>query len=307
MRVNEKTQFLGHHSNDSDSSSYTPSAILSTPKCVYDPQYDKSTSGRFIPLMVSILVSSLSLFNVNQFIPLMVFVLLLSLSLFNGLDILVSTLVSLPVSVFAQSAQNVFSKGEDSEANNSESTDIDDRRKAKTVYRALEDVGRNNARPRLQRQCFIRRKDIQRKEYWKDAKEIDSHTQTFIAGCYWFKARISRLTMLHGESPWRVIGTSSVIVLVFGILYSLVGGIAVTNEGVTYAFDMPQLVSIPVPNWAAKILMNLYFSVVTFTTLGYGDIQPSNAATRALAGVESLLGAALIALLVFVLGRRATR
>lgn len=81
----------------------------------------------------------------------------------------------------------------------------------------------------------------------------------------------------------------------------------VTNKEATHAFDMPQLVSIPVPNWAATILMNLYFSVVTFTTLGYGDIQPSNAATRALAGVESLLGAALIALLVFVLGRRATR
>ena len=49
---------------------------------------------------------------------------------------------------------------------------------------------------------------------------------------------------------------------------------------------------------------SLYFSVVTFATLGYGDVQPIGNLVRALAGIESLLGSLLMALLVFVLTRR---
>lgn len=49
----------------------------------------------------------------------------------------------------------------------------------------------------------------------------------------------------------------------------------------------------------------LYFSAVTFATLGYGDMQPIGTLARGLAGIESLLGSLLMALLVFVLTRRA--
>lgn len=54
------------------------------------------------------------------------------------------------------------------------------------------------------------------------------------------------------------------------------------------------------------LLANQYFSAVTFTTLGYGDIQPASGAAQLLATVESFVGALLMALLVFVLGRRTT-
>lgn len=58
--------------------------------------------------------------------------------------------------------------------------------------------------------------------------------------------------------------------------------------------------------WLSVLGVSLYFSAVTFTTLGYGDIQPASQAAQALASIESLVGASLIAFLVFVLGRRAT-
>jgi hypothetical protein len=51
---------------------------------------------------------------------------------------------------------------------------------------------------------------------------------------------------------------------------------------------------------------HLYFSTVTLTTLGDGDFQPVGWA-RWIATVESFVGALLMALLTFVLGRRATR
>ncbi|WP_146418261.1 pentapeptide repeat-containing protein [Haloarcula hispanica] len=174
--------------------------------------------------------------------------------------------------------------------------DTDQLTKASGQYRALEQLARSNAFPDMVSQNFIYRKDIHRRQHWEEGRYRR-----------WAQALISRLSLLYGESPWRVIGTSAVIIAIFGVLYSLVGGVTVTTKPSTHGFNLPQLFSFSVPAPIETLLMNIYFSVVTFTTLGYGDVQPSNAATQALAGIESLLGATLIALLVFVLGRRAAR
>ena len=48
----------------------------------------------------------------------------------------------------------------------------------------------------------------------------------------------------------------------------------------------------------------LYFSIVTFTTLGYGDITPT-AEFRLLAASEALVGVMLTGLFLFCLARRA--
>jgi uncharacterized protein YjbI with pentapeptide repeats len=228
VRIDGDTKFLGNPSDENDTSPHTFSAIRSSPRCIYDPDYDED----------------------DQY------------------------------------------------------TDVN---KAKSVYRALEELGGRAARPRLQTRCFVRRQDLNRKEYYYEALEGNTFEESLIAGVRWLRAKTSESVMKYGESPWRIIGTSAVIMIVFGVLYSIVGGITVTTKPATHVFDLPQLVSVSVPPPVEKLLMNLYFSVVTFTTLGYGDIQPSNGATQALAGLESLLGAALIALLVFVLGRRAAR
>ena len=41
----------------------------------------------------------------------------------------------------------------------------------------------------------------------------------------------------------------------------------------------------------------LYFSVITFTTVGYGDFRPMGAVARAMAGLQGLLGYVVLALL----------
>ncbi|MDH5406821.1 MAG: potassium channel family protein [Candidatus Aminicenantes bacterium] len=49
----------------------------------------------------------------------------------------------------------------------------------------------------------------------------------------------------------------------------------------------------------------LYFSIVTFTTLGYGDIRPLPAPwARMVASGEAFIGAFMIALFVWTLARR---
>ena len=51
----------------------------------------------------------------------------------------------------------------------------------------------------------------------------------------------------------------------------------------------------------------LYFSAVTFTTLGYGDFQPKPGFFRFVAGTEAAMGAALMALFIVGLARKYTR
>ena len=48
----------------------------------------------------------------------------------------------------------------------------------------------------------------------------------------------------------------------------------------------------------------LYFSVVTFTTLGYGDFQPAVGFSRIFVSLESIIGAFTIALFVYTFARR---
>lgn len=122
----------------------------------------------------------------------------------------------------------------------------------------------------------------------------------------WAWLAITGSTTRYSESPRRVVVTSLVVVLVAAVLYPLLGGVAITTEGTQLTLFEPlgtPLDQLPGGTWLA----NFYFSLVTFTTLGYGDIQPASAPAQLLAGIESFLGAALMALLVAVLARRITR
>jgi uncharacterized protein YjbI with pentapeptide repeats len=83
VRIDEDTKFLGHPSDDSNTSPHTFSAIRSQPTCVYDPDYEEDN----------------------------------------------------------------------------EHEDVD---KAKSVYRALEELGGKHARPRLKARSFVRRQDLQK-------------------------------------------------------------------------------------------------------------------------------------------------
>lgn len=50
----------------------------------------------------------------------------------------------------------------------------------------------------------------------------------------------------------------------------------------------------------------VYYSTLTYTALGFGDFQPIGFG-RLLIAIETSLGAVMLTLLVFILGRRAAR
>ena len=164
------------------------------------------------------------------------------------------------------------------------------------TYRALQQLCEENALPNKNRHFYVREKEARRKLAWETS---DYRNAT--------KAELSRWVMEYGGNPWRVVGVSALIVLVFGALYPIVGGIQDTATGNTVGFfsaDAPT--DAPVWYFTGPFLKGIYFSVVTFTTLGYGDIQPLGHWARFLATTEAVLGSMLLALLVFVLSRTVT-
>lgn len=114
-------------------------------------------------------------------------------------------------------------------------------------------------------------------------------------------------TTEKGESISRIFGSAAILILACGICYPLVGGIGSSSTGTVYSIPLTEFHRIASLDSAATLLQGIYFSVITFTTIGYGDLYPIGAGSKLLVGFESLSGAILIALFVFVLGRRVAR
>lgn len=95
-------------------------------------------------------------------------------------------------------------------------------------------------------------------------------------------AAFLRITSEYGLSLTRFFGWTVGVILLFAILYSIIPG-ALSKEGY----------------WNA-----VYFSVVTFTTLGYGDVVPNSVVGQLLAMIEVATGYLMGGLLVAILARR---
>ncbi|MFI8748281.1 ion channel [Pseudomonas sp. NPDC077186] len=103
----------------------------------------------------------------------------------------------------------------------------------------------------------------------------------------------------YGEKPLNVVLFSLGLIGVCGLLYFLTG---VNQGGQTLGlrFDRSLLGNLQ------DLLACLYYSVVTFTTLGYGDITPGGLA-RLIAAVEAFVGSFTMALFVVVFVKKMTR
>lgn len=160
--------------------------------------------------------------------------------------------------------------------------------RAMKTYRELERTGSQGGLDELHSRLYLSRKDLQRYEYREN-------------GCYtrWVRSTASNLVIRYGESPWRVLATGLSVVLLCAILYPALGLVHVgTETSLRYSLQPADL--------ATTFVQSLYFSTLTFTTLGLGDFQPVGAG-QVVAILETATGATILALLVFVFGRRATR
>jgi voltage-gated potassium channel Kch len=123
------------------------------------------------------------------------------------------------------------------------------------------------------------------------------------AGGKWFANWLLYETCGYGERLWRIVYISALVVVTWAMMYATItDGTQGPGDLRTSGFDsFSQIFS---PEGAEIFGRTLYFSLVTFTTLGYGDVQPVGPVARTLASLESFIGALLVALVVFVIGRR---
>ena len=66
-------------------------------------------------------------------------------------------------------------------------------------------------------------------------------------------------------------------------------------------------ISCNITSYSPNFLEALYFSIVTFTTLGFGDLAPKSGFFQLFASFEALLGAIFMALFIFVFVRKMIR
>ena len=111
----------------------------------------------------------------------------------------------------------------------------------------------------------------------------------------------SRQVLLSGKvEPNTVVG-SIAIYLLLGLIWALL--YLLVLEFSSGAFN-----GLPARDWVENFSQATYFSYVTLTTLGYGDISPAEPLSRVLVYLEAITGVFYMAIVVAsLIGARATR
>jgi uncharacterized protein YjbI with pentapeptide repeats len=167
--------------------------------------------------------------------------------------------------------------------------------KAAWTYRAIEGLARQNSFPSLQSRMFLERQRMQTRMHRRTGG---------IANPTYLFSVVSGLLIDHGEGYLRVLGWGGVIVATFALLFPVGGWIRPVGAGGDLAAPITwaRIAEDPLLLWES-----VYYSTLTFTNLGFGDFRPVGTVGQALTVAETASGAVLLALLVFVLGRRASR
>lgn len=101
-----------------------------------------------------------------------------------------------------------------------------------------------------------------------------------------------RLSSNYGESPKRVLG-NCFLVLLFSTLLSFCLEIAVVKDEVSYSWS--------------SLANSAYYSVVTFTTLGYGDFSPTTHWGQLFASILAILGLVYTSLFMVAVVKKYSR
>ena len=111
---------------------------------------------------------------------------------------------------------------------------------------------------------------------------------------WWLWLVVHELTFGYGERPMRVVLAAASVVLGFALLYFL------------YPFS--EVVAAGRSEFLARLWQSFYFSLVSFTTLGYGEwIRHPDNWLRYLGGLESFIGLFLTATFLVTFTRKWTK
>ncbi len=158
-----------------------------------------------------------------------------------------------------------------------------DYKKAKEVYRNLKNYFIQEGMYNISGEYYYREKLMEAKCNWKDKKYFK-----------WISNMFLNLVAGYGERPLRVLIWWVGIILGYSFIYYFYNGIYIRMANNINSYN-------------PKFLEALYFSIVTFTTLGFGDFAPKPGFFQLFASFEALLGAIFMAMFIFVFVRQMIR
>jgi len=160
-------------------------------------------------------------------------------------------------------------------------------RQARSTYTRLEDLARENGFPDLKSEMYIRRQDARRELLWAQGEKLRA-----------IFARIQKSLFNYGESFRRIVEISVAVIVIAWMLFMTTG----TVENPAGGAVTPDVV---IDN---RILIweTLYHSLSVFFA-GQGPLSPIGTQGQVLTVLLRATGPILVALLIFVLGRRAAR
>lgn len=130
----------------------------------------------------------------------------------------------------------------------------------------------------FERKSFLHLRENYQTDFYKNKSRRDKailYTRYF--GRY-LSSHFQNILWGYGERPARVFGISIITILLFAICYCF--------------FPKSS------PHTHLNITNSLYYSMVTFSTLGYGDITQTGGVLRILSGIEAILGMSFWGILI---------
>lgn len=163
----------------------------------------------------------------------------------------------------------------------------EDYTRAEGVYRAIKQNLQTTGDYEGAGRFFVREMECRRRQLRQNGQWLK-----------WLWFTMMKWLCNYGESPPRVFITVLATILIFGVCYALLGVQGV--EGNSSLFTSPS------EGLGAILWRALYLSIITFTTVGYGDPRPAPAA-QGFAAIEMALGVFLTAVFVVTFTRRLSR
>ena len=163
------------------------------------------------------------------------------------------------------------------------------------IYRNLKNYFRNQGIHKSSGMYYYREKVVEKKIYKHEnkGKYLGSLLLDLLCG--------------YGEKPGRIIYSALTVIIISAILYYGVGIEAYIIE--EHSFQVVKISyssQFTIHENLGNLVTCAYFSVVTFTTLGYGDFHPVGV-SRTIAMVEAFTGVFMLALFVLTMGRKMMR
>ena len=172
---------------------------------------------------------------------------------------------------------------------------------AKEIYLLLKNNFHSIGRYEDESWAFKKEKDMERKSYFN-----------FKTSHKWLWSCFLNAIYGYGEKPWNVIFSAGMLIFIFALLFNLIGignPEIIEIKGTAIHQNSGDIVNLASKGFLKNNVIrnfpdSLYFSTITFTTLGYGDFRPLEGWGRILAGSEAFIGAFMMALFVYTFARR---